>query len=399
MRPRRNRPINADVPRPQKQRGQQKEPRPPRGPSRKDGKGRALGRGSGEREYLKPLTDEGVRKETRANTNLKFRPLEKAIGGDIRASQRRTKETGDWWQNYLNEVNQGRSEVQGAYGQAGQEIQGQIGAASAADSANTQALNAEAAKSAELRGAPMDNSGAQREAAASAQRNYLGAAFGGATAREGANQFGYLTDQRRIGVGQSIASRKEEQRRERSLRKDRRDVRRERGDYATAKRGELRAGERDYLIQRKAFGLEKKEAAQSAKESAREAREKALDRGYERSQDAIGNRQAQERIGVSREGNKPGKGGRSTSEVNDAREGQRNANSTAARLIKSFGTPKTPKEWADLEEAVAKESEVSASEARKAVAQLKARAGSRSKGKAKKPSIVGTVIPGSQITE
>jgi len=317
------------------------------------------------------------------------------VGADIRASQRRGKEVGGWFDNYLAQVNEGRAETQAAYGQAGQEIQGQVGAASAADAASTQVLNAEAAKSAELRGAPMDNSAAQREAAAGAQRNYLAAAFGGATAREGANQFGYLTDQKRIGAGQRIASGKEEQRRERSLRKDRQAVRRERGDYATAKRGELQSQGRDYLIQRKAFGLERKEAADDARQAAREAKEKAMDRGYDREQDAIGNRQAQERIGISKQGDKAG--GRTPAERNDAREGQSNANATAARLVKSIGRPESPKEWAELEEAVAKESEVSPSEARKAVARLKGRTANRPKKK--KPSIVGTVIPGSQITE
>jgi len=306
-----------------------------------------------------------VRKETRASTNLKFRPLEREIGAEKRASERRVGEVGDWWQNYLDTVNQGRSETQAAYGQAGQEIQSQIGAASAADATNTQTLQAETAKSAELRGAPVDNSAAQREAAAGAQRNYLAAAFGGATAREGANQFGYLTDQKRIGVGQSIASRKEEQRRTRSIEKDRHDVRKERGEYATAKRGELRAGERDYLIQRKAFGLEKKEAAQSAKESARDAREKARDREYEHGQDAISNRQAQERIGVSKQSDKTG--GLSPSEKRAKKQDWNNAKASAKTLFES----KEWKSWEGLTRALEKQTEVSPAMARRAVKELR----------------------------
>lgn len=387
----RRRPINAGVPR-GAGRAQQK-PRPPRrdeGKPRNRGGQQRGGRGA-ERDYLKPATEGQLRKETRAATNTKFRPLERAIGADVRASKQRGREVGTWFDNYLAQVNAGAADTAAAYAQAGQEMQGQIAQASLLDSANTQRLNQEGAESAALRGAPMDYSGAEREAAAQAQRNYLATAGAGALSREGAIQRGYLNEQKRIGAGQRIASGKEEQRRERSLRKDRRDVRRERGEYATAKRGELTERERDYLIQRKAFGLEKKEGQ-------REAREAAADRAYERRQDRIGNRQAQERIGISRRNAQDEKqGGRTPAEKQDAREGRQNAVATARRLIQAHGAPKTAKEWADLEEAIAKESEVSPAEARYAVSRLKPRITSRQKKQrqreeAARNKVEGTVI-------
>lgn len=400
---RRNKPINAGVPRRKKEPRRAQQQRPGGRKQQPGGRG-GEGQGSG-RDYLKrkrkeqarvtePLTPKGVRQQTRAATNLRFRPLEREIGAEIRASNRRTGEVGDWWQNYLAQVDAGRAETQAAYAQAGQELSGQTAQASQIDSANTQRLQEEATKSAELRGAPVDTSAAQRETAAQAQRNYLANAFGGAVAREGANQFAYLTDQKRIGLGQSIASRKEEQRRTRSLEQDRRATRRERGDYATTKRQELRDKERDYLIQRSAFNLDKKEGA-------REARENAGDRAYDRRQDRIGNRQAQERIGVSREGNRRDKGGRTPEDRREAREGRQGAYAAAQSLYRAAKKPpRTPREWAAFESLLRAEEEISPAEARAAVNRLRKQVRNRkpSRPQGKTPG-EGIVIPGDQIVE
>lgn len=394
----RNRPINRNVPKePKKHPGRQKEPRPADGSPNGGGKPKgAPGRGSG-RAYLKPLTQQGINKETRAATQAKFHPLEQKIGADLRASERRVGEEGDWWKNYLDTVSQGQADTTAAYQQAAATGQSQIDQASQVDSANTAKLQGEAARSAALRGAPVDMSGAQREVAAQAQRNYLAAAQGSATAREGATQRGYLNEAKRIGVGQSIASRKEEQRRGRSIRSDRRDVARERGTYATTKRGEIRDKEIERQIQRAAFGLDKKKAANEGREGARSARESATERAEKRRQQGIENRQKQREIRQDQEKiNADQKtGGKTTAERNDAQEGARNARATAERLVKGHGVPHTAKEWADLEEAVAKESEVSAAEARKAIAAIKARTAKRPQPK--QPSIVGTVLhPGTK---
>ena len=379
MNPPGNKPINANVPRrgAQKQR-QRKEPRPTRDkPIGGSKSGATTGRGSGERDSLKPPTQKSINQQVRGETQTKFRPLEREIGSEIRASNRRVSEQGDWWQNYLDTVNAGQADTSAAYAGAASTQQAQLAQASQADSAATAKLQEEAGKSAELRGAPTDLSGAQREVAAQGMRNYLATAQGGALASQGAAQRGYLNEAKRIGVGQSIASRKEQQRITRSKERDRRDVRGERGAYANAKRGEKEAEGRSYLIQRKAFGLQKKEAGQKAAESARAAKTDAAKEAYGRKQDAIGNRQAQERIGVSREGNKPGKNGLTPSEQRDAQEGKQGAVKAAWSLYRAAKSPpKTPQEWAAFESLLRAESEVSPSEAAYAIKKLKARVGS-----------------------
>lgn len=349
----------------------------PRSQGRKRSKGKPKQRNRAEEQarVTEPLTPKGMRRETRTATNLRFKPLEKAIAGDLRASERRVGEQGDWWQNYLDTVSAGQADTSAAYAQAAQAGQAQIGQASAIDTANTERLQGEAAKSAELRGVAPSTAPAEREAAAQAQRNYLAAAQGGATAQMGANQRAYLNEQKRIGVGQSIASRKEEQRRGRSIRQDRRDVRRERGDYAATKRGELRAEERDYLIQRQAFGLDKRKAAQEARDDAvdnRIAQQNA--NSSTRSSKASAKNAATTAKNAAKGGLTPSEKRTVRNEKREAQEARQNAMSKANQLITAHGYPKTAKEWADLEEAVAKESEVSPAEARRAVAKLKEKA-------------------------
>lgn len=381
---RRKPPINAGVPRytprpprafrdPREPAPRKRAPRPPErngGRSRHAGQGRAGGgRGAGENYITEPLSPKGLRKETRASTNLKFRPLERAIGADIRASKQRQGEVGDWFQNYLNTVSAGQADTAAAYQQAGATQQAQIGQASAIDSANTAQLQAAAAKDAELRGTSPGNAAAEREAAAQASRNYLASAQAGSTALSGANQHAYLNEQKRIGAGQRIASGKEEQRREAGFRKDRRETRKERGEYATTKRGELRGEERDYLLKRKAFGLEKSEGARSARESAIERGEKRRhESAEERRKNAAQRNENQEQANQNRKARNEGKaGGLTPSERHDRQEGRRNAAATAKSLFEAKKWPS----WAALERAVRKESEVSPAEARQAVKKLR----------------------------
>jgi hypothetical protein len=385
--------INAGVP------ASKREPRPPaqggrspRGGNNRGGRGGGDHSGGGAAERRKqreqaavtePDTWKTIRRETRASTNLKFRPLERAIGAEIRASRQRQGEVGDWWQNYLNTVSQGQADTSAAYQQAGAAQQAQIGQASAIDTANTARLQGEAAKSAELRGVAPSAAPAEREAAAQAQRNYLASAQAGTTALQGATQRGYLNEQKRIGVGQGIKSRLEEQRRERGYRKDRRETRKERGEYAATKRGELRKEARDYLIQRQAFGLDKQKAAQEAREGAAERAQSERQSIRSQEQDeAASRRTAQSNVRSNRQDERAskrsakGEGGGGKGGVT---EGQRNAAATAKSLFEE----KEWSSWTALERKVRKESEVSPSEARWAVAQLRKHVEGEERRKAK----------------
>lgn len=332
-----------------KQRGKKSKKNPPRG----DG-----------RDYLrKPLTSKGLRKETQAATRLKYRPLEKEVAGEIRASRQRGRESKAWWNQYLEEVNRGRAETDAAYAEAGNSASALMNQAASLDAASTQRLNQDESASAALRGAMPSTAPAQREAAMSAQRGAMLAADASTTAKLGANQRAYLLDKRRIGVGQSIAAGKEEQRREDSLRQKRQELRRERGDYATAKRAEIRGDERDYLVKRGAFNLENKELGLAGKKENRERGEGQKDdqlREWELEQE-------DKRIRNEGKG-----GGRTPSEENDIRDERRNAYNAARTLYNSAGRPAyTEQDWNLFIQRVAMEEGIGFTAARQAVNRLR----------------------------
>lgn len=310
----------------------------------------------------RPITPQRLRKETRAATNLEFRPLERKIAAEGRASDQRVKDVGGWFNEYLQEVSGLRADTANAYAQAGAQTQGMISQASAVDSANSQRLNTEESEAAALRGQAASGAAPQREAAAQAQRNYLSSALGGSIATQGANQYAYLSDKQRIGAGQKIAARREEQKRGLGIREDQREVAKQRGDYATTYRGDLRQKERDYLIQQRAFPQKNKELALDAKEG-------AYDRALQERTQSETERHNRASEQNSREDNQGG-GGERQEEKKENRAARKEAWSAAVSLFEKRKWPS----WAALETRLRKESEVTPSAARWAIQRLKKRA-------------------------
>jgi hypothetical protein len=325
-----------------------------------------------ERDYLNgPLTLPRLRHETRAATNLAYRPTERAINAEKRASVQRTKDIGNWWNEYLQTVQGNQDASQAAYANAAQQGQAFVSQANAADNTSTAKLDSSAAADAALRGQTPSAAPTERAAAAQAQRNYLSAAMGGATATQGANQFAYLGEQKRIGKGQSIASRQQEQKRTRSIESDKRELAKQRGDYAAKFRGEAIDKNHDYLIQLKAFGLDKKKAGQEAAEGAAQLAADAASRAEDSRQQQIDNRFKQRELNedAAKARREEKGGGKTQAERNDAMEGRQNAAATAKTLFEKKEWPS----WGALTQAVAKESEVSPTEARAAVKKIRER--------------------------
>lgn len=324
-----------------------------------------------QQRVTEPMTGKDIRRETRTQTNMKFRPLEREIAGEIGASKKRTGEVGDWWSTYLDEVNKGRAETAGAYAQAGATSAAQMAQASSIDSANTQRLDTDAAASAALRGVEPSQAPAQREAAMQAQRNYLAQAQANTTGQLGANQFGYLTDQKRIGVGQSIAGRTAEQGRTRSLERDRRATRRERGDYSATKRTELRGKEFEKKVQTSAFNLDKKTAAQEARDDA--AKNRIDQKNADTSAGNLTQREREENYDRNQD-RRGGKGNLTPSERRDQKEAWKNAWTEGLALYNSEPPPDNPQDWAKFQRVLAEQSEVSPRMAQLAVEKLKKKA-------------------------
>lgn len=341
-------------------------------------KGRKQDQGQKPNPITAPLTPRQLRKETRAATRQEYRPMQREIQGELRASNQRVGQVGDWWNDYLQQVSGIQADTQGAYNNAAAQTQGFIGQSSALDSANTQRLQAEAAQSAALRGATPDTNAAQTEAASQAQRNYLSSAYGSATAQRGANQYAYLGDQKRIGAGQKIASQTAEQKRGLSIRQDLRELAKSKGDFKTRYRADARASERAYLLEQgkqaaydRVAGLKSRD---SAADNARSAASDAETRRHNRAGEADS--------GAS--------GGRTPSQRRDDRKGAKEAMTAAQTLYSAAGRPRwSGKDWTLFIQRVAMEDGIGYAEAKRAVAKLKKKSASKPKVQPNAPRTPG----------
>lgn len=358
-------------------------------PGKPQGAPKAPKQGRNEYAYLELPGNKQLHQETTAATNLAYRPTERSIAAEKRASNQRTKNIGTWWNEYLAQVGAGQAATQGAYQAAAGQTQGIIGAASAADSANTAALNSEAAKAAAARGQSATEANAATTStanAAQATRNASIAALGARTAGQGANKYAYLGEQKRIGAGQRVASMTDQTKKTASIEQDRTALRKERGEYAEKTLGQKQAEAREIKLKKQAFALEKHSAAQNAraeaeaakvayKEHLAEERTKAAERAEGRTQKQIENERAQKELEneTKKVQNEGRGGGKTPSEKHAAQQEHHDAYVTAKSLYEAAKRPpRTNQEWAAYVVLVTSESGVSAQIAQQAVRRLRA---------------------------
>lgn len=337
--------------------------------------------GRNEYAYLNLPGNKQLHEETTAATNLAYRPTERSIDAQKRASQQRTKNEGNWWNEYLATVGAGQAATQGAYQQAAQQTQGIINTAGAVDSANTAAQNASAAQAAAARGQSATAANAATTSTANAAQATRAAsigALGARTAGEGANQYAYLGEQKRIGAGQRVAAMTNQAKKTASIEGDRTALRKERGEYATKTLGQKQAEQREIKLKKQAFAFEKKSQAASTraeahaadieyKEHLAEERAKAGERAEGQTQQKIENRQNQEKIDNEGKG-----GGKTPSEKHGAQQEHHDAYVTAKSLYEAAEKPPTTNQgWASYVVLVTSEAGVSAQIAQQAVRRLR----------------------------
>lgn len=378
---------------------QQKQPKKPAGKPAEPKKGR------NEYDYLKVPGNKQVHKEATAATEQQYRPTERAISAERRASEKRTKDIGGWWNEYLKEVGASQTQTDAANAAAAAQGQAYIASSSAADNANTSALDSQASASAAARGQTQSPAASERGAAAQAQRNYLSSALGGAAAARGANESAYFGKQRGIGKGQKATSQTAQAKTTQKIEKDRTELSKQRGQYATTKLGELQEKNRNYLIQKKAYGLdknkyltEKEEGKAAARTAASEAQltreENRRKENNELHQHGVENRQNQEQIENEP---KPGKNGKTPKEERAGKEGRHNAwvetNNLYAAAKKK---PKTAAQWHAFAAGIGALDEITPSEASWAVEKLRQKIERQERAKAAKEAETGanSVGPG-----
>ncbi|HET7455399.1 MAG TPA: hypothetical protein VFJ76_07760 [Solirubrobacterales bacterium] len=324
-----------------------------------------------------PLTPREAHRQAASEARAEYGPTIRAAKGEIRGSKARQSQIGEWFTGLQDQINQSAQASDASSAQANnallahaqaateaaQKAQGQVGQNNAATAALTGA-DPSLFKDVEAEGA-----------AAAGQRAMTNQMLAAPIAQAGASQAAYL---RNTGINagrESIEQRGLESKRRQKIKEDLTALRKERSQKAIGNFRDIRGEERDYEIQRKAFGLQKDEAAQDAAEGAanRAADERQSRRAQE--QDERASRRTAETSRTNNKEDNEGGGDRkglTPGERRDQREGRQNAMVTARNLYKAAKKPpKTNSEWAAFTQLVAQESEISPQEAQWAVRRLR----------------------------
>jgi hypothetical protein len=338
--------------------------------------------------FTEPITGKRARRISKAEAFTAYRPTERQIQSEIKGSAIQGRNLGHWYNTFAQQLDQSRQQTAAAYQQANADLQGVMNTANVAAQQVGSGLSQEAAQRQATTGIEGDPRISAMRQAAAAQSASFGAALQAPMIGQAANQFAFQTNQADYSRREGLEQRLKERRRREAKQADLLALRKERGQYRITKLDELRKAERDYQIQRAATGIDRRKAAQEELEGRfergtkkRELAEKAQERREDRRQRELENRQEQEKIGVTKHGERreqeeyehPGKsggGGLTAGERRGIKEGRQSALAAARTNIGEAGWPDNAKEENQLIAKVADEEEVSPAEARWAVKRL-----------------------------
>lgn len=343
--------------------------------------GRALRRNQAQQNWAgKRLALPEAKRQAHAEAGLQFNPVLRSIRGEARASHQREHEIPKLYGQLQGTLNESTQQTAAASAAANAALQKQLESGQQASAAQQAQLAAQGASLANLTGADPNAfaQSAQTQAAAANQRALASTTLAAPILQSGASQVGYLAAQKGNAARDSIYQRLQERKRGTSIRQDLQAAQREKGRAQVEAFGKLREGERNYDVQRKAFGFEKQKFGAEQKAAAAEAAQKAREAAIAQSNEERKLGQGSRKLHIEeRKANSEAKhGGLTTKERRERKEGRRGAMAAAKGLFESGQTSgeeigKPWPSWGALERAVRAEAEITPLEAKRAVATLR----------------------------
>jgi len=328
------------------------------------GKKRQHGKHPGNTSLTAPLSTPQARHMAGAEARAEYNPTIRAAKQEAAGSRARQKQIGEWFGGLEGQINQAAQATDASYAQANNALLAHAKAAADAAQASQGQIAQNNLDLTKLTGADpsLTTPSLAEGAAAAGQRAISNEALAAPILQAGASQAGYLRSTGLNARREGIEQRGLESKRRLKIKEDLTALRKERSQKAVGNFRDIRGEERDYGIQRNAFGLQEKEAAQNA-------RDDAFDNRIAGRNAATSERNAatSERNAATSEKTAGGRGGLTPSEKRQKREGKQNALATVNSLIQANGYPKNRASVAELERIVAEESEVSSAEAKWAV--------------------------------
>lgn len=314
-----------------------------------------------------------------AQVGPEFDPSIRQTRSEAKGSRKRERDLGDWYNQLAADYQGAQDKGLAALRSVQDTTTQQLGEAASRSSADQAALAAQDQEFAKLTGGPTDSRGLSKiaEAGSAAERSRV--ALNLPVAQEQANFVGRLGSDRAAARLGGIEARRDEGRRREKIRADLAALQKDKANARTGKAEEIRTTRQQAQIERQEARTAEREAAADAAmaqiESQREARQQAVD-----------NRQEEERIAISRRNAKTGersqratarsyeedsKGGPTPAERRDRKEHAGDAMS-AAKAQLGVKVPKSDKEWAQFEAALIEKLGTSyGAEAAAAVAKLR----------------------------
>lgn len=376
------------------------------GRARGGGGKKAPGRGKTGANFLAPRNEREAGKAANAAASVEFNPGIRETREDIAGSNKRQADLGSWYAQLAADYQGAQAAGSAALQSVGTITTQQEAEAAARSGAEQSTLSASDEAFANLTGGPKDTTGLATIAAAGAAAERARVDEAKLPISEQANFVARLGSDKTAARLKGIESRQEEARRREKLKSSLAAQRKEKGSARVAGKEKIRESDRSYATELKQLQLAQREARTAEQAAAASAALAQLKANHEATQDAIANRQAQERIGVSRTNAKISSSNAKTSRRN-ARTSRRAAAATAkhyeeenngtlttaekrsrgehkadamaaAKALLGIKVPKNAKQWSQFEAALIEKLGSSyAAQAAEAVKKIRAAQGNR----------------------
>ncbi len=331
------------------------------GPAHSKGRGRGRGR-------LAPHG--GGSQATRAvsaQAGLEFDPAIREGRQQAQGSRKREQDLGSWYQQLAADYAQSQQAGQQAFETAQNTTSKQLDEAAARSQGEQAELTKQDAEFAKTVGGPTNEVGLSTIAKAAAAADRSRVALNAPVAQTQANYLASLGGRRTAARMRGVEAQKEERSRRDKIRSDIGKLRKEKGAAKVVGAQKQSEAARDAATELAKLQLDRREAATAEQKATADTALARLKASHELSQDAIGNRQSQERIGISRRNSKTsarsqratakhykqsGKGGLSPGERNTNRKERQSAASLVHTAVTQAGPPHNAAEAAELESIV-----------------------------------------------
>jgi len=375
-------------------------------------RGRGRGRGGGGGNFLALRNGAQAGRAANAQASAEFNPEIHQKRQEAAGSRKRQADLGSWYKQLAQDYANSQQAGQQAFQSAEDTISKQLAEASERGKGEQNELAKSDTATASRLGGPQDTAGLAKIAQAGSAAERARVSINAPIAKEQANFVASLGGKRTAARMRGREAQTEESQRREKLRSDLTAALRQKGAARVVAKDKIRETERGYAAELKKLRLARQEARSSAQAAAADAALAQLKASREARQDAIGNRQAQERIGISRRNAKTsarsqratakhykqgGKGGLTSGERNTNKKERQNAASLVHSAITQAGPPKTKAEAAELER-LAVEAGGAPREVHRAVQNLLNRAKSKARGgynrRVKRGEVAGPPVPG-----